>query len=77
METLGIEDKIIDLCQNHVIHQGRERVRRHYLHGDNGPKMRVAWDALGAHLVAVLGDPADWMPGGAMPANVVPLRRAG
>jgi integrase len=50
METLGIEDKIIDLCQNHVIHTGKNKIRRHYLHGDNTERMREAWLRLGVHL---------------------------
>lgn len=57
METLGVEDKIIDLCQNHAIHTGAHKVRRHYLHADNGPRMRRAWDMVSEHLVRVIGRP--------------------
>lgn len=59
MESLGVEDKIIDLCQNHVIHTGKNKVRRHYLHGDNGPKMREAWDLVSDHLIRVIGRPEE------------------
>lgn len=57
METLGVEDKIIDLCQNHAIHTGANKVRRHYLHADNGPRMRKAWDLVSEHLIRVVGRP--------------------
>ena len=56
MENLGIDDKIIDLCQNHVIHTGKNKVRRHYLHGDNNERKRLAWAALGTYLDSLLID---------------------
>lgn len=64
METLGVDDKIIDLCQNHVIHTGANKIRRHYLHGDNTERMKIAWEQLGGRLTAVLS--AD---------NVTPIRK--
>ncbi len=57
MESLGVDDKIIDLCQNHAIHTGKTKVRRHYLHGDNGPRMREAWDLVSDYLLRVVGRP--------------------
>lgn len=66
MENLGIDDKIIDLCQNHVIHTGANKIRRHYLHGDNTGRMKEGWAKLGAHIEAALT--AD---------NVIPIRKAG
>lgn len=54
METIGIEDKVIDLCQNHVIHTGNAKIRRHYLHSDHSNQMRTAWTALGSALEKAL-----------------------
>jgi len=54
METIGIEDKVIDLCQNHVIHTGNAKIRRHYLHSDHSGQMRAAWTALGSALEKAL-----------------------
>lgn len=59
METIGIEDKVIDLCQNHVIHTGSTKIRRHYLHSDHSSQMLEAWKALGSALeTALSAEPA-------------------
>lgn len=54
MESMGIDDKIIDLCQNHVIHTGVHKIRRHYLHGDHTDDTRDAWARLGNLISATI-----------------------
>ncbi|CUI93703.1 Prophage CP4-57 integrase [Achromobacter xylosoxidans] len=50
MESLGVDPNIIDRCQNHVIHTGKNRVRRHYQLYDYADEKRAAWATLGEYL---------------------------
>jgi integrase len=52
MQRLGVQDHIIDRCQNHAL--GGSKVRRAYLHHPYDDEKRSAWEALGAHLDALL-----------------------
>lgn len=54
MESLGIDPNIIDRCQNHVIHTGKNRVRRHYQLYDYADEKQAAWAKLGDYLERLL-----------------------
>ncbi|MCZ8404788.1 hypothetical protein O9570_25265 [Achromobacter xylosoxidans] len=54
MESLGIDPNIIDRCQNHVIHTGKNRVRRHYQLYDYADEKQAAWAKLGDYLGRLL-----------------------
>lgn len=70
----GVAREVIDRCLNH---KEANKVTRTYQRQQMMPQRKAAFDLLGAHLSTLLGDPAAWLPGEPMPANVVPLRRAG
>lgn len=53
MQMLKIDDKIIDLCQNHVIDE--PKVRKHYLQYPYFKEQEEAWRVLGDYLADVLG----------------------
>jgi integrase len=52
MQRLGVQDHIIDRCQNHAL--GGSKARRAYLHHPYDDEKKSAWEAPGAHLDVVL-----------------------
>ena len=59
MGELGISSDAIDLCLNH---KKAKKTTRTYQRQTMLPQRKEAFDALGAHLGRLLGDPAEWMP---------------
>jgi len=59
MGELGISSDVIDLCLNH---KKAKKTTRTYQRQTMLPQRKEAFDALGAHLGRLLGDPAEWMP---------------
>jgi len=51
---LSSKSDIIDRCQNHVIHTGKNRVRRHYQLYDYADEKQAAWAKLGDYLERLL-----------------------
>lgn len=56
MQKLKIEPDVIDRCQNHVIHSGNKRVRKHYQLYDFAEEKREAWYKLGNYIENILSD---------------------
>jgi len=59
MGEMGIAKEVIDLCLNH---REAKKVTRTYQRQQMLPQRQAAFDALGAHLTTLLGDPKDWLP---------------
>lgn len=59
MGELGFTAEVIDRCLNH---KEAKKVTRTYQRQKMMPQRLAAFEALGAHLVALLGDPEDWLP---------------
>jgi len=59
MGELGFAKEVIDRCLNHT---ESEKVTRTYQRQQMMPQRQAAFEALGAHLVALLGDPIGWLP---------------
>lgn len=57
MQSLGVQEGIIDRCQNHVIKGSK--TRRHYLHWEYLAEKRAAWKMLGNRLDAILAGGAE------------------
>lgn len=58
MGELGVDPKVIDLCQNHV---EENKVKRTYQRQKMLPQRKQAFDMLGAELSRILGG-TDWLP---------------
>lgn len=50
MQSLGISENIIDRCQGHVVHTGKNKIRRHYQLYEFTDEKREAWQKLGDYL---------------------------
>lgn len=59
MGELGIPEGVVDRCLNHI---EPKKVTRTYQRQQMLVQRRDAFDALGAHLTNLLGDPAEWLP---------------
>jgi len=59
MGEMGIAKEVIDLCLNH---REAKKVTRTYQRQQMLPQRQAAFEALGAHLTKLLGDPNDWLP---------------
>ncbi|MBJ7262961.1 MAG: integrase arm-type DNA-binding domain-containing protein [Burkholderiaceae bacterium] len=59
MGEMGIPAEVIDRCLNH---REQNKVTRTYQRQKMLPQRRAAFDALGAHLTEILGNPAQWLP---------------
>ncbi|MCH1989816.1 tyrosine-type recombinase/integrase [Achromobacter xylosoxidans] len=59
MGELGFTQDVIDRCLNHT---EPKKVTRTYQRQVMLQHRRAAFEALGKHLTALLGDPADWLP---------------
>ncbi|WP_179283310.1 tyrosine-type recombinase/integrase [Bordetella genomosp. 9] len=60
MGELGFSKEVIDRCLNH---KEPGKVTRTYQRQQMMPQRRAAFDALGAYLWDLLGDPRGWLPG--------------
>ncbi|PQZ67589.1 integrase [Achromobacter sp. MYb9] len=54
MQAQGIPENIIDRCQGHVAHTGRNKIRRHYQLYEFADEKRAAWQKLGEYLEQLL-----------------------
>src|SRR5690606_36412112 len=54
MQRLGIDPMLIDRCQNHIVDDGKNKVRRHYQLYSYQKEKAQAWAALGAELERIL-----------------------
>lgn len=54
MQSLGISENIIDRCQGHVVHSGKNKIRRHYQLYEFADEKREAWQMLGDYLDRLL-----------------------
>jgi hypothetical protein len=59
MGEMGVPAEVIDRCLNH---REQNKVTRTYQRQKMLPQRHAAFDALGAHLTAILGDPVEWLP---------------
>lgn len=59
MGELGFSKEVIDRCLNH---KEPGKVTRTYQRQKMLPQRRAAFEALGAHLMKILGDPVEWLP---------------
>ncbi len=59
MGELGFAQDVIDRCLNH---KEPKKVTRTYQRQTMSSQRRDAFDALGRHLTAILGDPSEWLP---------------
>lgn len=75
MGEAGFAKEVIDRCLNH---RDPDKTSRTYQRQKMMPQRKAAFEALGEHLSAVLGDPESWLPGLAdadPDSNVVPIRK--
>lgn len=59
MGESGVPQDVIDRCLNHT---ESKKVTRTYQRQTMLPQRQAAFDALGAHLTKILGDPRSWLP---------------
>lgn len=75
MGEIGISENVVEKCLNHA---EQSKLVKVYQRQQLLPQRREAFDALGAYLTELLGDPNEWGPE-ALPqpgqTNVVPIRK--
>ncbi|MFJ3465319.1 tyrosine-type recombinase/integrase [Achromobacter spanius] len=54
MQRLGASENVIDRCQGHVVHTGKNKIRRHYQLYEFADEKRQAWQDLGQYLDQLL-----------------------
>jgi len=72
MGELGFAKEVIDRCLNH---KEPKKVTRTYQRQQMMPQRQAAFEALGAHLAKLLGDPNTWLPDGMVEDETPPTVR--
>lgn len=54
MQMLKVEERVVDRCQNHVVYESKNKIRRHYQLYDFADEKKEAWLKLGSYIENIL-----------------------